>query len=72
MLQTSAVTITGVLGICMKFGALHGPASPELKPLPVTAMMVPTGAELGVKVIVGVVGVTMKRGSEISPVIPFT
>ena len=53
-------------------GALHGPASAGLNPLPVTEMIVPTGAELGLITIVGELWVTVNGGSEMSPVLPFT
>jgi len=69
MVQVAAFTISGEAGACPK---VHVPASPVLKPLPVTEILVPIGAALGLMVIVGAFEVTMKGGSEISPLLPFT
>ena len=72
MVQTSLTTITGALGVCTKFGVLHGPASAELKLLPVTATIVPMGPMLGVSTMNGVLTVTVKLAEAVSPVAPVT
>ena len=59
--------ITGVAGDCRK---LHAPTSPVLKPLPLTAMLVPMGPETGLTLMLG--PVTTKLAEAVSPVLPFT
>ena len=51
---------------------VHAPASPGLKLLPVTAMLVPIGAELGVRTMNGVLVVTFRVAAAESPVEPVT
>src|SRR5208337_5472406 len=65
--HATAVKITGEAGDCRK---LHAPRSPVLKPLPLTAMLVPIGPETGLTVMVG--PVTTKLAEAVSPVLPFT
>jgi hypothetical protein len=53
--------MTGLAGLTMYGTQVPPPAlSAVLKPLPVTVTIVPIGPELGVRVIVGVVAVTVK------------
>ena len=53
-------------------GALHGPASAGLNPLPVTATIVPIGPILGVRIMTGVLTVTVKVAEAESPLLPVT
>jgi hypothetical protein len=69
IVQVVAEVIAGVVGACEK---VHAPASPELKLLPVTAMVVPMGPELGVRRMNGTLTVTVKPALAKSVVVPVT
>jgi len=69
MVQVAAFTIKGEAGACPK---VHVPASPVLKPLPVTATIVPIEPMLGVSTMNGVLTVTVKLAEAESPVVPVT
>ena len=69
-MHTSAVTMNGLLGVCMKLGGPHGPTSAVSKPPPIAVTCVPIGPEVGVRITNG--PVTVKLADAESPVLPVT
>jgi hypothetical protein len=62
-------TISGLDGDCP---IVHVPASPELNPPPVRAILVPTTPDFGVGTMNGALVVTLKLAEAASPDVPVT